>query len=466
MITPRFYCTQTLESVAVSIYCPSVRASDAEINIDETLLTVHINPYFLRINFPHPVLEDDRSSATYDPSSGYLTVTLTKETKGQEFPDLDLLAKLLAPRRVEVPKQPAIEVIGSETSPQSELEELVDLTDAISLEQRDILQAAENDWQFPQTVAESSPPLQISTKRYYGFLDMYTGYFTHVVHTENDVNELGSEAESCLPEERRVKRLQHEEIKWDEEHYMADYVDDEYIEELLAWEDPELAVDAECLFTEKENMTMLNLPRKEYLPTKSQQRNLYLTLLTLLFAYAYDRRTTQHDPTPESAWTICSLVPAFSALDPPPYITAEGVPLSIPTSEFTDYDLASALLPSYRRSLAFPLYRSFAMADACRNDVAAILAKGRRMVTRCILEMKHILDHHEVYYVYSKIWLDDFCVWIQASASDEMMLDIAQQLKALTITKTMIGWNIENLEAATLLDTSASTSDSDNESSE
>ncbi|KAG0705046.1 SHQ1 protein-domain-containing protein [Suillus ampliporus] len=461
MITPRFSCTQTPESVAVSIYCPSVRASDVEINVDETLLTVHINPYFLRINFPHPVVEDDQSSASYDPSSGYLTVTLTKEAKGQDFPDLDLLAKLLAPRHVDIPKHPAIEVIGSE---HSELEELVDLTDAMSLEQREILQAAENDWQFPQTVAESSPPLQLSTKRYYGFLDMYTGYFTHVTHTENDVNELGSEAESCLLEERRAKRLQHEEMKWDEEHYMADYVDDEYIQELLAWEDPELVVGAECIFTESENMTMLNLPRKEYLPTPLQQRNLYLTLLTLLFAYAYDRRTTQHDPTPESAWTICSLVPAFSALDPPPYPTSESVPLSIPTPGFTDHDLASALTPSYRRSFAFPLYRSFAMADACRKDVAAILAKGRRMVTRYLLEMKHILDHHEVYYVYNKIWVDDFCVWIQASASDEIMLDIAQRLKASTITKPMIGWNIENLEAATHLD--ATTSDSDDESSE
>lgn len=39
-------------------------------------------------------------------------------------------------------------------------------------------------------------------------------------------------------------------------------MDDEYIQELLAWEDPGLK-DAECIFTESENMTMLNLPRKE-----------------------------------------------------------------------------------------------------------------------------------------------------------------------------------------------------------
>jgi len=45
-----------------------------------------------------------------------------------------------------------------------------------------------------------------------------------------------------------------------------------------------------------------------------------------------------------------------------------------------------------------------------------------------------------------------------------MLLDIAQQLKALAITKSMIGWNIEKLEAATLLDPTSS--DSDNESFE
>lgn len=201
------------------------------------MLSVHINPYFLRINFPHAVLEDEQSSATYDAGSGYLTITLTKETKGQEFHDLDLLAKLLAPRNIEVSGPPAIEVIGSETSTRSESEELVDSFGAISLEQREFLEgayvvfhdpmnfikpipAAENDWQFPQTVAESSSPLHLTTKRYYGFLDMYTGYFTHVAHTENDINELGNEAESCLPDERRAKRLEHEEKKWDEEHYM------------------------------------------------------------------------------------------------------------------------------------------------------------------------------------------------------------------------------------------------------
>lgn len=143
-----------------------------------------------------------------------------------------------------------------------------------------------------------------------------------------------------------------------------------------------------------------------------QTKTLYLTLVAVLFSYAYEARTTQGDSTPESAWTICSLTPAFSALDPPPYsapITTSHTP--------SPPDLTACLAQSYRRCLSFPLYRSFALAEACREDVAALFLLGKRTIVRCLLWTKFILEHHEVYYVYSKIWLEDFCVWVQASAS-------------------------------------------------
>jgi len=117
-----------------------------------------------------------------------------------------------------------------------------------------------------------------------------------------------------------------------------------------------------------------------------------------------------NDPTPESSWTLCSLIPAFSALDPAPY-GAQTAPAAAP---FTALELLETLAPCYRRSLAFPLYRSYALAEACRQDVAWVLAKGKRMALRWLLRVKGILDHHEVYYVYSKIWIDDFCVWVQS----------------------------------------------------
>ena len=126
---------------------------------------------------------------------------------------------------------------------------------------------------------------------------------------------------------------------------------------------------------------------------------LYLTLLTILFSYAYDCRTTQHDPTPESAWTISVLTPCISALDLSPSSSPEA-----------------AFRASYRRALAFPLYRNWELCERVRADVAVILAGGRRAACRVLLEIRSILERHEVYYVYNKIWIDDYCVWIQANA--------------------------------------------------
>ncbi|KAJ6590877.1 SHQ1-domain-containing protein [Mycena sp. CBHHK59/15] len=454
MITPRFECTQTAESVVVRIYCPSVRAADVEIHVEDTLFTVHINPYFLRLNFSHPILEDEESTAGYDPSSGYLTVTLTKENKGQEFSDLDLLAKLLAPRRSQ--QSPLIEVIAQQAV--NEEDDLIARTNALSLEQEEILLAAENDWQIPQNVPEVDPPITTSINQTYGFLNLHSGYFRHVSHTENEVNELGSDAETCTPQERRVRRWKHEDEKWDEEHYMADYADDEYIQELLLWENPHLVSAEPFQFTESENLALLNLPRKEYLLDAGQTKNLYLTLVTILFSYAYEMRTTLGDPTPESAWDICSLTPAFSALDPPPY-----GPSTIPPSTPSLVDLASTLTQSYRRCLSFPLYRSFILAEACRTDVAELFLLGKRTIVRCLLETKFVLEHHEVYYVYSKIWLEDFCVWVQAHANDDVLRELGTALNSLRVSKTSIGWDLDILEAATH-EVEERESDSDDES--
>ncbi|KAF5358354.1 hypothetical protein D9756_001892 [Leucocoprinus leucothites] len=444
MITPRFKCSQNAESVIISVYCPSIRAADVEIHVDETLVSLHINPYFLRLNFSHALLEDDASAAKYDPGSGYLTITLTKEIKGQEFKDLDLLTKLLAPRKTST--EPTIEVVSSQDN--DEEDELSSGIGNLSLEQNEILLAAENDWQLPQCLPEGAPPLETSLQKHYGFLNAHHGYFRHVTHTENEVNELGDSAETLSPSARRQRRIQHENDKWDEEYYMADYADDEYIQELIKWRHPHITAREEVKYTEEENLVMLRLPRKEYLITPIQTHYLYLTLVTLLFSYAYESRTNQHDPTPESAWTICSLTPAFSALDPPSPELPYGSEI-MNSDMFSTEDLKAIITPSYRRSLAFPLHRSFALTEACHQDVSQILLRGKRTVVRCLLEMKHILDHHEIYYVYSKVWVDDFCSWTQASASDETLNRLGKALEKIKVEKSAIGWDLEELEAAT-----------------
>ena len=100
-----------------------------------------IHPYFLRLNFPHALQEEDEaSSARYDPSSGYLTVTLTKAVPGEHFEDLDLLSKLLAPRRSEPAERgPLIEVLSS-TENVSADDALAARTERLSLDEQELLE--------------------------------------------------------------------------------------------------------------------------------------------------------------------------------------------------------------------------------------------------------------------------------------------------------------------------------------
>ncbi|KAF8531649.1 SHQ1-domain-containing protein [Gautieria morchelliformis] len=432
MLTPRFSCAQTDNSVNISIYVPSVRASDVEIHVEGSLFSLHINPYFLTLHLPHAVLEDENSSALYDPSSGYLNVTLTKEVPGQEFEDLDLLSKLLTPRSDHRNEQhPVIEVIDSKDD---EIALLTENTERLSLEQEHKLFPARNDWQFPQQLPEAVPPqLATSHQRTYGFLDMHSGYFRHVTYTENEANELGPDAETLGQNERRRRGEERVNKKFDEEYYLADFVNDEEIRGLIRWQYPyALGACPSHGFTEEQKLTMLRLPQKEYLPTVLQTRSLYLTLVTLLFSNAYDTRTTLADPTSESAWTISVLTPAFASLSPP----SPALPI---------YE---ALVPSYKRALAFPLYRSFALCNRCKLDVADVLEGGRRVVVKVLLGMKDILDRHDVYYLYSKVWVDDFCVWVQSQASDEMLQTLAIEVRAAKMEKQMLGWDLDELEIA------------------
>ena len=52
----------------------------------------------------------------------------------------------------------------------------------------------------------------------------------------------------------------------------ADYADDEYIRELMAWPHPHAASAEAFEYTEKENLVMLRLPRKECAPVPNSTR--------------------------------------------------------------------------------------------------------------------------------------------------------------------------------------------------
>lgn len=465
MLTPRFTASQTPENVTLIIYVPSVRASEIQISTPtSTTFNLHINPYFLRLTFPHPVLDVDSvdptntSWANYDPSSGTLTVVLCKATHGSDFGDLSMISRLLAVDDNSNKKDhtPTIEVLDSkedeETNGSSDatketskdiMEPLRTDSGNIDLERERavLLNAEKNNWLLPQnpdtTPGQSSFDSTFTTTtspyRSYGFLDLHSGYFRHAssAFSDNEGNELGPDIEKLTPMERRARGKKKVDAKFDGSYYLADYVNDEDILEVIGWKHP-YADRSDVEFTEEEKVAIINLPRKEYIPTPDQTRALYLTLVSLLFSSAYDTRTTQNDSTAESAWTITVLTPAFAALSPP-----------LPT-----WTPAEVFVESYKRALSYPLYRHWGLCERCRADVVDILKGGRRVVLRVLLKMNELLKKHEAYYVYGKIWIEDFCVWLQKGADDESIELIAEEVKNALVQKNMLGWEIDELESA------------------
>lgn len=78
-------------------------------------------------------------------------------------------------------------------------------------------------------------------------------------------------------------------------------------------------------------------------------------LVQVLFAYAYEMRASYGDATPESAWTICKLCRSLVCFTEP------------------DSDVYQTLRALYRRALTQPLYRSWAVCERVRGDVADLL---------------------------------------------------------------------------------------------
>ena len=95
---------------------------------------------------------------------------------------------------------------------------------------------------------------------------------------------------------------------------------------------------------------------------KNKVRRAVCSLVDVLCAYCYDVRITQHDASPESAWTISILSPTLSWLAP-------------------STSLQQTLIHFVRRGLIYDLAR------LCVKDCALILKLGKRRVLKCLLDV-------------------------------------------------------------------------------
>lgn len=344
MITPRFSCSQNDRSVIVSAYCPAVRASEIEIHVDDTLLSLHVAPYFLRLSFPASVVEDDQSSAVYDPASGYLTLTLTKLNRGENFLDLDLLGKLLAPPPPahSTPPNATIEVLSSQDTSgntvtsdpdDTERKEILDgehrhnvrvlliMTNLSSICSCSQLVDNSSDCTRPTPGVGNIPsktlwvPQRIYwifySRRHYGERDQRTRCGCRdsqsLRTTHPSIEARGVKMGSGVLHVRRPSNVEKKRnslfIASSIIHPIirADFADNEQVEELLAWTHPLLKSSSSAapspnavIFTEAEKLAMLRLPRKE---CKNAYTISFISMMTTTQATSYYRpRLTSRNP--------------------------------------------------------------------------------------------------------------------------------------------------------------------------
>jgi hypothetical protein len=115
----------------------------------------------------------------------------------------------------------------------------------------------------------------------------------------------------------------------------------------------------------------------------------------LIFAFAYDYRTTLGDPTVESHWTLRKL--------------------SATLSWFEQFEtLQDAVYTCIRRALAYPLYRHWGLCVQVVRDTQAIFRNGKRAILKGLLSMRRSMVSEFSSHM-NNLYLDDYCCWIQSA---------------------------------------------------
>lgn len=248
--------------------------------------------------------------------------------------------------------------------------------------------------------------------------------------------------------ERRQKRLAAELAKFDPDHYLADFFEDEAVEQILKynpwWNDAhaemmaslgksqEQGDDAALVsFSEEEKYQLRKFVNKSYLLDKTAHRQVYYSLVDILLAYCYEIRVTEGEHNVESAWTIRKLSPTLCWFE-------------------TWTDVHEILVSFGRRVLCYPLYRHFKLVMKAYRDTIKILQLGKSAVLKCLLDVHKIFQENDPAYILNDLYISDYCVWIQKAKSKKLAA-LAEAMKAVSLSKAQLGLELQELEAAALL---------------
>ncbi|KAK4290660.1 hypothetical protein Pmani_036459 [Petrolisthes manimaculis] len=411
MLTPKFEVKQDDASLTVKIFAPYAQISDAEVNIDGDTFTFYSSPYYLRLTFSGKLMDSEleQHSAKFDADVGAFIIVCQKESQGQHFPNLDMLTALLTPHGATGVNIPSIEVVGGDEAEDEEGE-------------------GEFDWTYQQKLPDENV---VTAGHKYGFANKLTGVFTSLQDELKGVVDI-SDPDNKSAAQRREERVAHELSAFDEDHYLADYFEVDTATQCVEFIPEFYSITSdEVELKESEQEALLRLPRKEHLLDPGSRSAVYLGLVDLLYAWAYNHRVTLGENCVESAWNVSKISATLSWLD-----------------SFTQ--LKDVAVSCVRRSLTFPLVRNWHLSQQVLKDTIQLLLLGQKKVLQCLLEIHSFFNQSEPRYLLNQLYITDYCVWIQ-KVKDNKLISLADSLKKIKVNKTDLQLDLEELEAAALL---------------
>ena len=254
----------------------------------------HSKPYYLRLNLPGEIIENDEAKADFDADTNEFKIACPKVNKGEHFKGLDMLTSLLEPKGKRSVDEKLIQVVGEEAS--SALDESES--------------ESEFDWFLEQNIPDEEE--RASSLAAYGFASQHSGLFAKLAEELREVLDVKDPDHQTLAQ-RRTSRIECENDEFNPEHYLADYFQLDMIKSLLEYEMTQVNTKEE--WTRAEQDLLKSFPRKDILMDSNTVQSVYLGLVDIILAYSYDMRSNMDDHNVESAWVISKLSGTLSWLE-------------------------------------------------------------------------------------------------------------------------------------------------------
>ncbi|XP_018046302.1 PREDICTED: protein SHQ1 homolog isoform X1 [Atta colombica] len=415
MLTPRFGITQTDEVVTIIIHAPYANIKDAEMYADGIDFLFYSTPYFLKLQLPGKIKDNDSFAGTYDCDKGDFTLSFSKVNKGEHFENLEMITSLLAPKKKST-IIPNIEVIGNPS---------VTLAD---MSENSVDNSGNNCFSSQDNFVGSGTNLINSPK--YGFANKISGALAAFEDVWiKEIIDLPTP--DVTPEvERKSLREQCELNDFSEEHYMADLMESDVIKPCLIYQAEWDTLQKDQIAFNKAEIDLLKeLPNKEYLLNVEDVEKLCFNLVDILYANCYNHRTTFGENNSESGWTINKLSSTLCWFQ-----------------NFTSLD--EVITACIRRALCYPLHRNWELSIKLLEDVKKVLSLGRKYVIKRFCEIHSLFNNSfEPRYILNQLYIKDFLIWLQ-TLSDSVIESLYSALSNVHPNKENMGLELVELEMA------------------